>query len=67
MREQLNNNPATQIGAVAILLVVGAIFLMTKMGGGEESPEGEVSATVNGVAATGATPGEAGGFPSPAP
>src|SRR3954451_24811743 len=32
---------------------------MTKMGGGEASPEGEVSATVNGVAATGATPGEA--------
>jgi hypothetical protein len=60
MREQLNNNPAVQIGAVAVLLVVGAIFLMTKMGGGEESPEGgEVSATVNGVAATGATPGEA--------
>jgi hypothetical protein len=59
MREQLNKNPAIQIGAVAVLLVVGAIFLMTKMGGGEESSEGEVSATVNGVAATGATPGEA--------
>jgi hypothetical protein len=60
MREQLNNNPAVQIGAVALLLVVGAIFLMTKMGGGEESSEApEVSATVNGVAATGATPGEA--------
>jgi len=60
MREQLNNNPAVQIGAVALLLVVGAIFLMTRMGGGEESSEGgEVSATVNGVTATGGTPGEA--------
>ncbi|TMK56514.1 MAG: hypothetical protein E6G51_09780 [Actinobacteria bacterium] len=60
MREQLNNNPAVQIGAVAVLLVVGAIFLMTRMGGGEESSEGgEVSATVNGVTATGETPGEA--------
>jgi hypothetical protein len=61
MREQLNNNPAVQIGAVALLLVVGAIFLMTKMGGGEssEAEGGEVSASVNGVTATGATPGEA--------
>lgn len=59
MREQLNNNPAVQIGAVAVLLVVGAIFLMTRMGGGESSEEGEVSATVNGVTATGTTPGEA--------
>lgn len=60
MREQLNNNPAVQLGAVALLLVVGAIFLMTKMGGGEEASEGgEVSATVNGVTATGESPGEA--------
>jgi hypothetical protein len=60
MREQLNNNPAVQIGAVAVLLVVGAIFLMTRMGGGEEATEGgEVSASVNGVTATGETPGEA--------
>lgn len=60
MREQLNNNPVVQIGAVALLLVVGAIFFMTKMGGGESSEAGgEVSATVNGVTATGETPGEA--------
>ncbi len=60
MREQLNNNPMAQIGIVAVLLVVGAIFVMTRMGGGEESSEGgEVSASVNGVTATGATPGEA--------
>jgi hypothetical protein len=60
MREQLNNNPAVQIGAVALLLVVGAIFLMSKMGGGESAEaEGEVSATVNGVTATGETSGEA--------
>lgn len=60
MREQLNNNPMAQIGIVAVLLVVGAIFVMTRMGGGEESTEGgEVSASVNGVTATGATPGEA--------
>jgi hypothetical protein len=59
MREQLNNNPAVQIGAVAVLLVIGAIFLMGKMGGGESSEEGEVTATVNGATATGESPGEA--------
>jgi hypothetical protein len=62
MREQLNNNPMAQMGAVAVLLVVGAIFLLTTMGGGGEeegSEAGEVTATVNGAAATGETPGEA--------
>ncbi|HEU5253310.1 MAG TPA: hypothetical protein VFU16_08315 [Solirubrobacterales bacterium] len=60
MREKLNSNPMAQVGVVAVLLVLAAIFLMSKMGGGEETPEGgEVSASVNGVTATGATPGEA--------
>ncbi len=60
MRDKLNNNPVFQLGIVAVLLVVAAIFLMTTMGGGgESSEEGEVSASVNGVTATGDTPGEA--------
>ena len=37
MREQLNNNPLVQMGAIAVLLLIGAIFLLTSMGGGEES------------------------------
>lgn len=37
MREQLNNNPAVQIGVVAVLLVAGAVFFISMMGGGGES------------------------------
>lgn len=61
MREQLNSNPMVRLGVVAVLLLVAAVFLMTRMGGGgEEGAEGgEVSASVNGVTATGETPGEA--------
>lgn len=61
MREKLNSNPMAQVGVVAVLLVLAAVFLMSRMGGGgeEASEGGEVSASVNGVTATGATPGEA--------
>lgn len=61
MREQLNDNPVFQLGVVAVLIVAAGFFLISTMGGGgeEEAPAGEVSATVNGVEATGATPGEA--------
>jgi hypothetical protein len=59
MREQLNNNPKVQMGAVAFLVIAAAFFLLT-MGGGEKKSEGgEVVATVNGATATGSTPGEA--------
>lgn len=44
MREQLNNNPAVQIGAVAVLLIVGAIFFISMMGGGEKAGEAAVEA-----------------------
>ncbi len=62
MREKLNENPMAQVVLVGILVVVAAFFFIGKPGGGEESeeaPAGEVAATVNGVPATGATPGEA--------
>lgn len=59
MREQLNNNPLVQMGAVAALLLVAAIFLLTSMGGGGEE-EGESGAssvpTTEGAAPS---PGEA--------
>ena len=61
MRDKINDNPIAQLALIGVLLVVGA-FILLKPGGGEgaeESSAGEVSATVNGVAATGATPGEA--------
>jgi hypothetical protein len=50
MREQLNNNPAAQLGVIVVLLIVGVFLFMSMSGGGEEgaeaeSPAGEVAAT----------------------
>ncbi len=51
MREKLNSNPLVQMGVIAILLVVGAIFLFSSMGGGggggsqESGAEGSLSAS----------------------
>lgn len=63
MREKLNENPIAQVVLVGVLVVVAIVVFVGGSGGGEESGEaasgGEVSATVNGVAATGSTPGEA--------
>jgi len=62
VRDKLNNSPAAQIGLVVVLIAVAA-FLLLKPGGGEEESGSttapEVVATVNGVTATGSTPGEA--------
>ncbi|HEX5609929.1 MAG TPA: hypothetical protein VFX45_07545 [Solirubrobacterales bacterium] len=61
MREKLNENPMAQIGLVVILILVVGYMLLGKGGGEEEEAveEGPVVASVNGVTATGATPGEA--------
>lgn len=61
MREKLNENPMAQVGLVGVLIVAVGFLLITRMGGGEESaaPSTEVVASVNGVTATGSTPGEA--------
>lgn len=59
MREQLNNNPLVQMGAVAALLLVAAIFFLTSMGGGGEE-EGEAGSSS--IATT--APGEG---PAPSP
>lgn len=61
MREKLNENPIAQLALIGALLVAG-VFILLKPGGGEaaeESSAGEVTASVNGATATGATPGEA--------
>ena len=39
MREKLNSNPMAQVGLIAVLLVLAAVFAMTQMGGGEEEEE----------------------------
>jgi hypothetical protein len=62
MREKLNENPIAQVGLIAVLVVVAIVMFISSSGGGEESEEasaGETVATVNGVTATGSTPGEA--------
>lgn len=66
MREQLNENPAAQVGLVALLVVVAAFMFIRQSGGGEEESEAagaEATVAVEGTGvegtATGATPGEA--------
>lgn len=60
MREKLNENPLAQVGLIAVLAIVAVVIFISSSGGGEEeSSGGEVAASVNGVTATGATPGEA--------
>jgi hypothetical protein len=62
MREKLNENPRAQVALVGLLIVAVGFLLVTHMGGGgaeSAAPTTGVTATVNGVAATGSTPGEA--------
>jgi hypothetical protein len=62
VRGKLNDNPIAQLALIGVLLVLGVVVLLKPGGGGESeeaSSSGEVTATVNGVAATGSTPGEA--------
>jgi hypothetical protein len=62
MREKLNSNPMAQVAVIGVLLLATGFFFLSSMGGGEEGESasgGEVAATVNGVTATGSTPGAA--------
>jgi hypothetical protein len=62
MREQLNNNPLVQMGAIAALLLLAAIFFLTSMGsGGEEEGESGSSSIATTAPGEGAapSPGEA--------
>lgn len=64
MREQLNNNPLVQMGAVAALLLVAAIFLLTSMGGGDEEEGESGSSSISTIAPSeGAAPSP--GEPAP--
>jgi hypothetical protein len=62
VREKLNENPIAQVGLILVLVVVAVVIFIGSSGGGEESeeaPAGETVATVNGVTASGSSPGEA--------
>jgi hypothetical protein len=61
MRDKLNNNPKVQMGVLAVLLLFGVIFVLTSMGGGEESSSGTEAASLS---ASSAPPGEG---PAPSP
>jgi hypothetical protein len=51
MREKLNDNPMAQVALVGVLLVLVAVFLLGKMGGGSEEEAGESAAGTAAVAA----------------
>jgi hypothetical protein len=61
VREKLNENPIAQVGLIAVLAIVAVVIFIGSSGGGEEeeASSGETVATVNGVTATGSSPGEA--------
>jgi hypothetical protein len=56
MREQLNNNPLVQMGAVAALLLAAAVFFLGSRGGGEEEGEPGVSSITTTAPGVGAAP-----------
>lgn len=68
MREKLNENPMAQVALVGVLLVLAAVFLLGKMGGGSEE-EGEAAESPAATAAVTAveTELEAGSEPVPLP
>lgn len=64
MREKLNENPIAQVVLVGVLLVVAAVFLLGKMGGGsEEEAESAESPAANAAVASVETELETGGQP----
>jgi hypothetical protein len=52
MREKLNENPLAQVALIGVLLVVAGVFVMSSMGGGEESESGETAAGSTTASAT---------------
>jgi len=67
MREKLNDNPMAQVALVGVLLVVAAVFLLGKMGGGSEEEEGSESTAGTAAVAAVAAELETGGQPAALP
>lgn len=64
MREKLNENPIAQVALVGVLLVLAAVFLLGKMGGGSEEEGGSAeSPAANAAVAAVETELGAGGQP----
>ncbi len=49
MRDRINNDPKMQVGIVAILLLVGVFFFISKTGGGSEAEEAASEVPVGAV------------------
>jgi hypothetical protein len=67
MREKLNENPMAQAALVGVLLVLAAVFLLGKAGGGSEEEEGEGSAAATAAVAAVEAELEPGAEPAPLP
>jgi hypothetical protein len=65
MREQLNSNPIVQVAVIAVLLVGGAIFLLSSMGGGGEKSESAGSLSSSASTGEGPAPSPVEGAPVP--
>jgi hypothetical protein len=63
MREKLNENPMAQVAVVGVLLVLAAVFLLGKMGGGSEGEEEGESAAATAAVSAVETELEAGSAP----
>ena len=64
MREQLNSNPIVQVAVIAVLLIAGAIFVISTMGGGgEEGSGGSLSSSAS--SGEGPAPSPVEGAPAP--
>jgi hypothetical protein len=59
MREKLNDNPTAQVALVGVLLVLAAVFLLGKMGGGEEEEAAGEASTAPAPTAVASAPAEA--------
>ena len=64
MREQLNSNPVVQVAVIAVLLVAGAVFVFSTMGGGGEESSGN-SLSSAATAGEGPAPSPTEGAPAP--
>jgi len=66
MREQLNSNPIVQVAVIAVLLVGGAIFVLSSMGGGGGKSESSASLSSSASAGEGPAPSPVEGAAVPA-
>jgi hypothetical protein len=64
MREQLNSNPIFQVALIGVLLIAGAVFFLTSMGGGGGEDESGESLSSSAAAGEGPAPSPVEGVPA---